>query len=382
MELENVNRVAVVGAGDMGHGIAEACALSGYEVVLVDVAEAALQTAERRIEDSLRVLARKRKLKRDAVPEVLARVSTTTRLGDASSAQLLIEAVPEVMDLKRDVLADAEKLLPGDAPLATNTSNMRITDLAAKLRDPGRLAGLHFFNPAVLMRTVEVVPGEGTSGDVLDLLSKFVESLGKLPIRVLWDSPGFVVNRVLVAAQVLATRAVERGLIEPENLDAVARKMGIPMGPFETMDYVGLDVVVHGMNYFGETLGQDYAPPAWLVELVDAGKLGKKTGGGIFQWPGGKRPTIDLEKATEAVKMGDLMCVQINEATKLLEERVVDGPETVDLAIKNGTANAMGLFGLLKGMGPANVAATCEKFAEQLGVGAFAPTAALLGWNG
>ncbi|MHA1733459.1 MAG: 3-hydroxyacyl-CoA dehydrogenase NAD-binding domain-containing protein [Promethearchaeota archaeon] len=381
VKVGDVERIVVVGAGDMGHGIAEACAISGYEVFLRDIKQDILDAAMDRIQDSLKVLARKRKVKGDELNQILGRIHPTTDLGEAAGgAHIAIEAVPEVLALKEGVLGELDASLPPGAILATNTSNMSITRLASSTRNPGRVAGLHFFNPAILMKTVEVIRGEQTATETTSTLSEFVRSLGKIPIPVVKDTPGFVVNRVQAPAQVLVTRAVQRGIFTPNQLDAVARRMSMPMGPFETMDYVGLDVVVHGMNYFGETLGDDYLPPEWLVELFEAGKLGKKTGVGIFDWSSG-RPEIDLSDPTEEINMLDLLAVQVNEATKLVEGEVVQDPGDIDLAIKNGTGNAMGVLSLLKSIGKEKIVGICERWADELGVGIFRPTNSLLGWD-
>ncbi len=381
MQLKDVKRVVVVGAGDMGHGIAEACAIAGYEVALRDIKQEFLDKAVSRIKDSVEVLARKRKVKED-VAIVMGRVKTYIEIKDAAKgAQLVVEAVPEIMDLKKSVFKELDASLPKGAIIATNTSNMSITMLATACTRPTLVAGLHFFNPAILMKTVEVIPGKETAKETMQLLAEFVKSVGKIPIIALKDTPGFVINRVQAPSQILLTKAVEKGIIKPNQMDAVARKMGMPMGPFETFDYVGLDVVYHGMNYFAQVLSKDYTPPAWLKKLFDVKLLGKKTNKGIFDWPNGNRPTINIEDATDKISMLDLLCVQVNEGTKLLEEGVVDNPDVIDTAIKNGTGNTMGVMSLLKSVGKDKVIATCERFAKELGVKTFEPTKTLRNWK-
>lgn len=379
-EPDQIAAALVVGAGDMGHGIAEVLAIHGIDVHLRDVKQAALDQALARIETSLRILARKRKVKKDEVAAILARVHPCTELPAATSTILFaVEAVPEIMHLKQAVLRELDAHLPPAAIVATNTSNMSITRLGAATGRADHVVGLHFFNPAVIMKTVEVIPGEATLPAVVDRTVALVERVGKIPVHVLKDSPGFVVNRVLVAAQVLTGQAVARGIFQPAEFDAVARGMGMPQGPFETMDFVGLDVAVHGMEYFGRTLGPEYRPPAWLADLVEQGHLGKKTGHGIYPWPGGKAD-VDLSTKTGEMSLLDLMAVQVNEATKLLEEGVVDDPTVVDVAIKNGTANAMGVLGLLKSVGKAKIIALCERWAEELDLDLFRPTRTLEEW--
>jgi enoyl-CoA hydratase/3-hydroxyacyl-CoA dehydrogenase len=188
---------------------------------------------------------------------------------------------------------------------------------------------------------------------------------------VLKDVPGFIVNRVQVAAQVLINKLVELEIATHESIDAMARKMAQPMGPFEVFDFVGLDVVKHGHDYFARMLGPDYASPSWLDQLVDAGHLGKKTGKGIFDWSAG-RPALDGATPTAKVSMLDLIAVQINEAAKLIEANVVEDPGDIDVAIINGTGNKAGIFGVLAS-GRDGIITRLDELASMLGINAFKP---------
>ena len=381
MDFPDIKQVAIVGSGDMGHGIAEVCAIAGFEVCLVDVKQDFLEKAMLRIHESLQTLARKKKVPKDQIDSILGRIQTFIDISEASqSAQLAIEAVPEVLDLKKTVFTNLDAILPPESIIATNTSNMSISELANVTSRAAHVAGLHFFNPVVLMKSVELIRGQQTSDETTNLLADFAQALGKIPLIVKKDSAGFAVNRVLIAAQVLAVRAVEAGIIAPVEVEASARKMGLPMGPFETMDYVGLDVVVHGFDYFAENFGADYAAPPWMKHLFENGELGKKTGAGVLDWSTG-RPAIDLTSATDKVTLLDLIAVQINEATKLLEEGIVDNLEDVDFAIKNGTGNPAGFLNILKSLGKDKICGICERFADELSLEIFRPTKTLREWN-
>ncbi len=279
--------------------------------------------------------------------------------------------MPEVIALKQRIFADLDKHLLPNAIIASNTSNLNITALAEGTRRPSQVVGLHFFNPAVVMEAVEVVKGQTTSPATFDAARRFVASLGKLGIPVLKDLPGFVVNRVLVSAQVLINKLVDLGIATHEGIDAMARKMAQPMGPFETFDFVGLDVVKHGQDYFARMLGADYASPRWLDQLVAAGHLGKKTGKGIYDWSAG-RPPLDGVTPTTEMSMLDLIAVQINEAAKLVEAGAVEDPGDIDVAIANGTGNKAGIFGVFA-TNRDDIIKRLGDLSSKLGIGAFKP---------
>jgi enoyl-CoA hydratase/3-hydroxyacyl-CoA dehydrogenase len=199
---------------------------------------------------------------------------------------------------------------------------------------------MHFFNPAVLMRLVEVIRSDATSIDTIETGYAFATKIGKVPVLVRRDTPGFIANRVNAAPTVLFQAVVERGQIEPEALDAFMMNVGMPMGPCELTDYVGIDVAVHVGHYFAETLHPDYAPPPHLTKLMEQGRLGKKTGRGYYDWSGG-RPQIDRSKATKRFNPLLPILVQINEATKLVEDGVCSVSD-VDVAMINSTGNPLG----------------------------------------
>jgi enoyl-CoA hydratase/3-hydroxyacyl-CoA dehydrogenase len=249
---------------------------------------------------------------------------------------------------------------------------MKITEIASLTKRPEKVLGLHYFNPAVLMRLVEVIRGEKTSDETMQVAFDFVLKNGKVPVRVEKDVPGFIVNRVQAPSGLLLTCIVDEGIAQPEEVDALMRKLGMPMGPFELMDYTGLDVSYHARNYYAKVINPDFAPGRTIEAKFKAGQLGKKTGKGFFDWSKG-RPEIDMSKATDKVDPMDLIAVQINEATKLIEMGVCSA-EDVDTAIVNGTGNAVGPMSVAKGQEPADLTKRLEGLAKKFNKEIFKPT--------
>jgi enoyl-CoA hydratase/3-hydroxyacyl-CoA dehydrogenase len=357
MKVEDIKKVAVMGAGDMGHGIAEVALLAGYKVALRDIEQRFVDKGLSRINESLNKLVEKQKVTADNRKAMMANITTFVDIAEA------------VMDLKRQVFQALDAAAPKHAILASNTSNMSITEIAAATSRPGQVVGFHFFNPAVLMKLVEVTKGAKTSEETMQAAYNLALKMNKAPVRVEKDSIGFVYNRIQAPTAVLLDLIVERG-------DAKMRKMGMPMGPYEIMDYTGLDVAYHSALYFADKLSKDYTPPSWLKAKVDAGELGKKTGKGIFDWSKG-RPEIDLSKAKEDFDPTLLIAIQVNEATKLLEGGVVKSAEEIDKAIVNGGGSAFGPFQLGKGIGYDKLAKICEDLAKKYGIKSFEPTRTL-----
>jgi 3-hydroxyacyl-CoA dehydrogenase len=226
---------------------------------------------------------------------------------------------------------------------------------------------------------VEVIRTEKTSDETISTAMAFVDKTKKLPVLVKKDSPGFIANRVNQAAGVLILEILERGEIKPEELDAFARAMGSAMGPCELTDYVGIDVAVHGSNYFAEKLGPEYGPAPHLLKMLKEGKLGKKTGQGYFTWPGGERPKIDLKKATKKFSFFWPIFLQINEATKLIQEGVVDTLNEVDLALVNSSGSPMGPISLGRQISRLDLIDGLEMLASKYQKEMFKPTRRVLG---
>ena len=292
---------------------------------------------------------------------------------------MVIEAIPEIMDLKQKVFAEIDSLAPEHALLASNTSTMSISEIAEATNRPEKVLGLHYFNPAVLMRLVEVIKADKTSEETMQIGMDFAKKQKKVAVYVKRDTPGFIANRVNQAAAVLIGQIIERGEVEPEALDAFVRMTGAAMGPCELTDYVGVDVAVNVGRYFAQTLGPDYGPPPHLLKLLDEGKLGKKTGQGYFEWTDGQRPKIDFSKATRKFNFLWPFFVQINEATKLIEEGVVDTLNEVDLAMVNSSGSPFGPIALGRQISKLDLIDNLEMLAKRYDKAMFKPTRRVLG---
>ena len=304
-----IKKIAVLGAGDMGHGIAEVSAMAGYEVWMRDIKQEFVDRGMERIKQSLAKLHEKGII--ESAEKVLERIHPTVDLAEAvKDADLIIEAVPEVFEIKTQVFAECDKLAKPECIFASNTSTMRITDLAKATKREDRFVGLHFFNPAVVMKLVEIIKGEKTSDEVVKVCVDYVKKIGKVPVIVRKDVPGFIVNRIQAPSGALLMAIIDKGIATPEEIDAMMRKMGLPMGPFELMDFTGVDVFYHASKYYAKMINPDYEPPKIVEEMVKSGRLGKKTGKGWYDWSSG-RPQIDMEKATDKISPLDFSLVEI-----------------------------------------------------------------------
>lgn len=281
----SVSRVGVIGAGTMGNGVAQICAAAGLSVVMVDVSDAALGRGMDAIAGSLDRLVKKDKLNRAERDAVLARVSPSIDYARLSDADLVIEAATENLEIKRRILGQAAKLLRPDAILATNTSSISITELAAAISQPDRFIGMHFFNPVPVMPLVELIPGLLTSEATRARAADFIGGLGKTAINVK-NTPGFAVNRILCPMINEAIFALQEGVASAADIDA-GMKLGCshPIGPLALADLIGLDTLLSVMEVFQRDYGDPkYRPAPLLRELVAAGRLGRKSGQGIFSY--------------------------------------------------------------------------------------------------
>ncbi|GAA0511381.1 3-hydroxybutyryl-CoA dehydrogenase [Halorubrum aquaticum] len=282
-------RVSVLGAGTMGHGIAQVAAMAGYDVTIRDIEESILESGVDAIESNLQGGVDRDKLTAEEKAAALDRIETTTSLPDAvGDASFVVEAVPERMDLKRETFEEVAANAPAEAVIATNTSSLSITEIASVLDRPGRAIGLHFFNPVHIMGLVEIVVAEQTDDATVEAATEFVEAIDKEPVTVT-DSAGFASSRLGVAVGVEAIRMLEEGVAGPEDIDA-AMELGYnhPMGPIELCDVVGLDVRLDILEYLREELGERFRPPQLLKRKVRAGKLGRKSGEGFYVWEDGE----------------------------------------------------------------------------------------------
>lgn len=283
----SIKTIGVVGAGTMGHGIALTAALAGYDVIMRDVKQEFVDRGLGAIDKFLAKSVEKGKLPPEEKAAVQGRIKGAVELSELADCDFVIEAVLEVMDLKKEVFGELDKLCRPEVILATNTSSMSITSIAAATNRPEKVVGMHFFNPVAIMKLCEIIRGHATSDEVVAETRAVAEKMGKLTIEVKKDVPGFVVNRILMPLFIEAAWLVETGVATPEDID-IAVKAGLnhPMGPFELMDFTGIDIGYNVINYFREELNKEmkWSMPHTMKDLVKAGKLGRKTGAGWFDY--------------------------------------------------------------------------------------------------
>ncbi|MBP8178162.1 MAG: NAD(P)-binding domain-containing protein [Spirochaetes bacterium] len=350
-DINDVKKIAVIGSGAMGHGIAQVCAQNGFPVTMIDIKQEFLDNALKKVKESLEFLASKGKLN-GTVDEVMKKINATTDIKKGvSDAQVVIEAVPENMQLKKDVFSQASAACTGDAILATNTSTMSITDIATAVNNPERFAGMHFFNPVTRMKLVELIYGSKTSEKTIDILYELAKKIDKIPVKVLKDRPGFIVNRINAPNQALLSAILDEGKIHPAQIDGKMKKMGVKMAPFETADFVGLDVFCHTLEYYSQTLSPQYKPGKFLKECLSKGNLGMKSGKGIYEWNNG-RAVIPEMTDTEEITPLHLMAVQVNEAVKVFKEGIAANVVDIDDGVKYGMNAFAGPFALASGVQP------------------------------
>jgi enoyl-CoA hydratase/3-hydroxyacyl-CoA dehydrogenase len=374
MGVEDIRKIAVIGAGDMGHGIAEIALLSGYMVSLRDTSTEFLEKGLMRLNDSLKKLVHKDIVSKEQYNMISKKLlHSTIELEEAlEDSDLVIEAVPEILELKKDVFRDISRLSPDHSIMATNTSTMSVTEISLATSRPEKVVGLHFFNPVILMRLVEVTKGDYTSEETMQIACDTCNCFGKIPVRVEKDIPGFIVNRVQAPSGALFGAIVDHGIAQPEEIDALMRRLGKPMGPFELLDFTGIDVSYNARNYFAKAISTDLAPFQAMKEKVKAGHYGKKTGRGFYDWSKG-RPEINLERATQDVDPKDVLAVMINESTKLIEWGVASAAD-IDRAIVNGTGNEKGPIEEAQGFDPEDLVARLERLSKQFKKKIFDPT--------
>ncbi len=373
MKTEDVKTIAMIGAGDMGHGIAACCLMGGYKVILRDIDQKYVDKGMAGIKASFDKFKEKGKMTPEAYTDALARLTPMVDLQAAvKDADFVIEAVPEKLDLKKSVFADLDKFAPKHAILASNTSNISITEIATATKRPDKVIGYHFFNPAILMKLVEVIKGKATSDESIQIGYDIAKKIKKVPVIVKKDSPGFICNRVNEPTLILLSKILEAGSPTPEEFDAALKPI-MAMPPFELVDYVGIDIAVHGLEYFTQVLSKDYKPSDAFLSYVKTGNLGKKTGKGFYDWSKG-RPAIDLTKATGEFDLNHLIALQVNEATKLLEEGVADDPKEIDLAMANGGGSPFGPFLLAQGVGYPVLLAKLEEIHKKFPLDIFKAT--------
>jgi 3-hydroxybutyryl-CoA dehydrogenase len=281
-----IKKVGVVGGGLMGSGIAQTAAQAGYDVIMAEVNQELLDRGIERVEGAWKMLSGKGRITEDQAGEYRGRFRGTLNMEDFSDRDLVIEAIIENQDEKRKLFSQLDKITPKKALLVSNTSSLPIIEMAAATGRPTQVAGLHFFNPAPVMKLVEIVRTIETSDETVEELRGFAEKLGKTPI-IAKDTAGFVVNFLLIPYMLSAVRMYENGLATKEDIDTGMKLgCGYPMGPFQLLDYVGLDTTLYAAEaIYKEYPDPAYAPPTLLRRMVQAGRMGMKSGKGFFEYP-------------------------------------------------------------------------------------------------
>lgn len=382
-----VERVGVLGAGVMGGGIAQLLAYRGLEVRLKDIREEALGLGLRHAREMFDKLVERRRIERRERDRYMDAISPTLDYTGFGGMDLVIEAVVERMDVKRQVLQETEAQVRDDCILATNTSSLSVDAMAEALQRPGNLAGMHFFNPVHRMPLVEVIVGRQSTDQAVATVIALTRRLGKTPV-VVRDGPGFLVNRILApylneAGWLLADGA------SIEQVDALLRRFGMPMGPYRLLDEVGLDVARHAGGVMAEAFGERLAPPAPMQALDETKLLGRKGGRGFYAYEGGREQDVNAEiyeKLGDAVPntrreldpqqvLDRLLLAMVNEAARVLEDGIVASPGDVDLGMITGTGFPPFRGGLLRWadtLGMAEVLRRLESLEERHGI-RFAP---------
>ena len=282
MEIEHI---AIIGAGQMGNGIAQVSSCAGYRVTMIDIKEEFLDKGMNTINNSLNKLVSKGKMSEIEAESAISRISTSTDKSSASNADLVVEAIPEVLSYKTSLFAELDTLCKPEAILATNTSSISIDSIASSTNRPDRVIGMHFMNPVPIMKLVEIINGSDTSDEVNNAVVNAAEKMGKTALSCN-DSPGFVSNRILCPMINEAILTLEEGVAEPEAIDGIMKLgMNHPIGPLALSDLIGNDTVLHIMNVLHEGVEDDkYAPSQLLVKMVSEGKLGRKSGEGFYKY--------------------------------------------------------------------------------------------------
>jgi len=283
-----IKTIGVLGVGSMGTGITQASAQAGYNVIAVDIDNKIIEGALKNMDKFMTKSVEKGKLTAEDKAAALSRIKGSTSIGDLKDADFVVEAVFEIMDLKKQVFKQLDEITRKDVIISSNTSSMSITELAKATTKADKVVGMHFFNPVPLMRLVEVVRGHYTSAETVSLGMGVARKLGKDPIEVKTDLPGFVVNRLMVPHLVEAILLLQDGIASKEDIDKAA-KLGLnyPMGPFELIDLTGVDILLDVVNYFFENHNKElkWVAPRLLKDTVKAGRMGMKTGAGWYDYP-------------------------------------------------------------------------------------------------
>ena len=364
-----VKKITVLGSGIMGHGIAQVCAMAGYNVTLRDIESSLLDKALEKVKWSLSKLVEKQKITQIEADRIFYRITPEVDLElSLRDTDLLIEAVPEDLGLKKKVYTDVDKFAEEKTVYASNTSTLPITEMAALTGRPERFIGLHFFNPPQLMRLVEIIPGRDTNQHTIDTALDFVMRVGKEPVLCRKDVAGFIVNRIFIPLVHEAAYCLERDGASMTQIDsAVKYKMGFPMGIFELADYTGLDVIFKATSEMYTRDTRIVNPHPKIKELVDAQNLGQKTGKGFYEYSGSTYERVNLTPE-EAAKYNptSLVAVSANNAAWLISNNVCT-KEDVDKALRLGMGLKTDLFRTVEMFGVGNVVEKLREMAAKYG---------------
>ncbi len=279
-----IKKIGVIGAGTMGSGIAQVAAQSGYSVILADIKEEYARTGFRKIEERLEERVMEKKLEKDEKDRILSNIKTVANLEDCSDIDMIIEAAAEKEDVKKQIFKELDRICPEKTIFTSNTSSISITRLAEASGRPEKFTGMHFMNPAYIMKLVEIVQGLRTSKETVSLVETVAGKMGKIPVAVN-DYPGFIANRILMPMINDAVYCLEEGVAPKENIDTIM-KLGAnhPMGPLELADFIGLDICLAILDVLHTELGEKYMPCPLLRKMVAGGKLGRKSGEGFYEY--------------------------------------------------------------------------------------------------
>ena len=344
VNIDKINTIAVIGAGTMGHEIAQVALMGGFNVVLNDLNNEILVKAANKIESGLKRLETKGRLREGfTASKLMKNLILEVNLEVAvSKADFVFEAIPEIISIKQQLFEKLGKFAPNNAILATNTSTMSITEIAQLSGRSDKVIGCHFFTPIVVLRLIELIKGKETSDETVEIAlkvcQKFPALKGKRFLPVLEkESPGFIVNRLIIGSSAYLNWLLEFSMkkgIPLEQIEADTSHL-MEIGPFAKWDYLGLDVVYNALNYFKNVLSDDFTPGKTLTRLVNNNELGRKTGKGLFRWIEGN-PLINKEKCAGIFDLELFMAIQLNEGCKLLEEGIVSGYKMIDDTILAG----------------------------------------------
>ncbi len=366
MEIKNIT---VLGSGIMGHGIAQVSAMSGYNVVLRDIEQKFLDKAMEKIKWSLDKLVSKEKISQSQAEQIYSRIKPVIDLKEAvKDCQLVIEAVPEIMDLKRKVYDELDKVASNDVIFASNTSTLPITEIANTTSRPNRVIGIHFFNPPQLMKLVEVIPGMQTSSEIVDKTVEFVRSVKKEPVLCKKDVPGFIVNRLFIPLVHEACYVMDRQKNQLTEIDsAVKFKLGFPMGIFELADFTGMDVIHKATVEMHQRDKKVINPHPKIEQLYNEKKLGQKSGEGFYKYSDDKYERIPLTEDL-ALKCNPIQLVAniLNNAAWLVTNKASDIQE-IEKAAQLGLGLKKPLFETAKEYGISNIVKELESLASKHG---------------